>query len=130
VAFDPLIINRDDIPKRTRCRLSHGGSFLLSWLRLATTSSARFGPPALPSCAKDFLRYRRHLPAKVRVFIDALVTLFADQQWFTANNQSNSIDLSGAQSRQAEASALGNPCNCLCLGDAPSIQQATRGLRC
>jgi hypothetical protein len=43
VALDPLIINRDDIPKRTRCNLNHGSSFLLSWLRLATTSSARFG---------------------------------------------------------------------------------------
>jgi CBS-domain-containing membrane protein len=43
MALDPLIINRDDIAKRTRCSLSHGGSFLLSWLRLATTSSARFG---------------------------------------------------------------------------------------
>src|SRR5262249_26784329 len=43
MALDPLIINRDDSPKRTRCTLSHGGSFLLFWLRLATTSSARFG---------------------------------------------------------------------------------------
>jgi hypothetical protein len=42
MALDPVIINRDDIPKRTRCKLSHGGSFLLSSLRLATTSSARF----------------------------------------------------------------------------------------
>lgn len=30
--------------------------------------------------------HRRHLAAKVRVFIDALVTLFARQQWFTANS--------------------------------------------
>src|SRR6516165_7374289 len=43
VALDPLIINRDDIAQWTRCSLSHGGSFLLSWLCLATSSSARFG---------------------------------------------------------------------------------------
>jgi DNA-binding transcriptional LysR family regulator len=30
--------------------------------------------------------HRRHLAAKVRVFIDALVTLFAGQQWLTANS--------------------------------------------
>src|SRR5690349_9370882 len=28
MALDPLIINRDDSPKRTRCSLSHGGSLL------------------------------------------------------------------------------------------------------
>jgi hypothetical protein len=39
----PLIINRDDIAKRTRSILSHGGSLLLAWLRFATSSSARFG---------------------------------------------------------------------------------------
>src|SRR5262249_48670170 len=43
VILDPLIVNCDDIAQRTRCSLSHGGSFLLSWLRLATSSSARFG---------------------------------------------------------------------------------------
>src|SRR6516164_8186805 len=43
MALDPLIINRDDCPKRTRCSLCHGGSLLLAWLRLATSSSARFG---------------------------------------------------------------------------------------
>jgi hypothetical protein len=35
MALDPLIINRDDIPKRTRRSLNHGGSFLLSWLRFS-----------------------------------------------------------------------------------------------
>src|SRR6516165_9059470 len=35
VSLDPLIINRDDIAQWTRCSLSHGGSFLLSWLCLA-----------------------------------------------------------------------------------------------
>src|SRR5215471_3792630 len=43
VTFDPLVINRDDIAQRTRCILCHGGSLLLAWLRLATSSSARFG---------------------------------------------------------------------------------------
>src|SRR5215471_19319897 len=43
VTFDPLVINRDDIAQRTRCILCHGGSLSLSWLRLATSSSARFG---------------------------------------------------------------------------------------
>jgi hypothetical protein len=43
--------------KRTRCRLSHGGSFLLSWLRLTTTVQPDSGPPALPICAKNSLRH-------------------------------------------------------------------------
>src|SRR5262249_61990791 len=43
VALDPLVVNRDDIVQQTRCSLGHGGSFLLTWLRLATSSSARFG---------------------------------------------------------------------------------------
>src|SRR5437868_3516641 len=43
VTFDPLVINRDDIAQWTRCILYHGGSLSLSWLRLATSSSARFG---------------------------------------------------------------------------------------
>src|SRR5262249_40863968 len=43
VALDPLVVNRDDIVQRTRCIVCHGGSFLLTWLRLATSSSARFG---------------------------------------------------------------------------------------
>ncbi len=30
--------------------------------------------------------HRRHLAAKVRRFIDALVERFAGQQWLTANN--------------------------------------------
>ena len=41
--LDPLVVNRDDIVQRTRCSLGHGGSFSLTWLRLATSSSARFG---------------------------------------------------------------------------------------
>jgi hypothetical protein len=28
VAFNPLIVNRDDITQGTQCRLSHGGSLL------------------------------------------------------------------------------------------------------
>src|SRR5215831_3822584 len=43
VALDPLVVNRDDIVQRTRCIVRHGGSLLLAWLRLATSSSARFG---------------------------------------------------------------------------------------
>src|SRR5262245_8675978 len=43
VTFDPLVINRDDIAQRTRCILCHGVSLSLSWLLLATSSSARFG---------------------------------------------------------------------------------------
>jgi hypothetical protein len=43
VTFDPLVINRDDIAQQTRCILCHGGFLSLSWLRLATSSSARFG---------------------------------------------------------------------------------------
>jgi hypothetical protein len=31
--LNALIINRDDIPKRTRCSLVHGGFLSLSWLR-------------------------------------------------------------------------------------------------
>jgi hypothetical protein len=37
------IVNRDDIAQSTRCILGHGGLLLLTWLRLATSSSARFG---------------------------------------------------------------------------------------
>src|SRR5262249_3750518 len=43
VALDPLVVNRDDIVQRTWCIVCHGGSLLLAWLRLATSSSARFG---------------------------------------------------------------------------------------
>jgi hypothetical protein len=43
VALDPLIVNRDDITQSTRCIVGHGGFLLLTWLRLATSSSARFG---------------------------------------------------------------------------------------
>src|SRR5215813_6323487 len=43
MALDPLVVNRDDIVQRTRCIVWHGGSLLLAWLRLATSSSARFG---------------------------------------------------------------------------------------
>src|SRR5262249_54257003 len=43
VALDPLVVNRDDIVQRTRCSLGHGGSFSLTWSRLPTSSSARFG---------------------------------------------------------------------------------------
>jgi hypothetical protein len=43
VALDRLIINRDDIPKRTQCSLVHGGFLSLSWLRVQPHS----GPPAL-----------------------------------------------------------------------------------
>src|SRR5262245_14027877 len=43
VALDPLVVNRDDIVQRTRRSLGHGGgSFSLTWLRLPTSSSARF----------------------------------------------------------------------------------------
>jgi hypothetical protein len=42
VTLDALIINRDDLVQ-TQCILSHGGLLLLTWLRLATSSSARFG---------------------------------------------------------------------------------------
>src|SRR6266511_762621 len=54
-----LVVNRDDIAKRTGCSLCHGGSFLLAWLRLATTSSARFGAAALTKCAKQTVRHRK-----------------------------------------------------------------------
>src|SRR5262245_7827798 len=43
VVLDPLVVNRNDIVQRSRCNLGHGGSFSLPWLRLATSSSARFG---------------------------------------------------------------------------------------
>jgi hypothetical protein len=43
MARDPLIINRDDVVQWTQCILSHGGFLLLTWLRLATFSSTRFG---------------------------------------------------------------------------------------
>jgi hypothetical protein len=43
VAFDPLIVNRDDIAQSTRCIVGHGGFLLLTWLGLATSSSASFG---------------------------------------------------------------------------------------
>ena len=58
VVLDPLVVNRDDIVQRTRCNVGPGGSFSLTWLRLATSSSARFGPPALPKCAKESVRHR------------------------------------------------------------------------
>src|ERR1700746_1771963 len=64
MAFDPLIINRDDIAQWTRCSLCHGGSFLLSWLRFATSSSARFGAAALTKCAKHSLRHRDKRPPR------------------------------------------------------------------
>ena len=35
VILDPLVVDRDDIAQRTRCILSHGGSFLLYWLRFS-----------------------------------------------------------------------------------------------
>jgi hypothetical protein len=41
--LDPFIVNGDDIAHRTQCIFHHGGSLLLIWLRLATSSSARFG---------------------------------------------------------------------------------------
>ena len=40
-------------PSSIEMTLSCDGSFLLYWLRLATSSSARLGPPALPNCAKE-----------------------------------------------------------------------------
>src|SRR5438046_2829276 len=43
VALDPLVVNLDGVLQRTRCIVWHGGSLLLAWLRLATSSSARFG---------------------------------------------------------------------------------------
>src|SRR5262245_59947332 len=43
VVLDPLVVNGNDIARRTRCSLGHGGSFSLTLLRLATSSSARFG---------------------------------------------------------------------------------------
>jgi hypothetical protein len=43
VALDPLIVNSDDIAQSTRCILGHDGFLQLTWLRLATSSSARFG---------------------------------------------------------------------------------------
>jgi hypothetical protein len=54
VVLDPLIVNRADIPKRTRCSLVHGGSFSLSWLRLATSSSARFAAASPPQLCETF----------------------------------------------------------------------------
>src|SRR5262245_23099572 len=38
VVLDPLVVDRDDVVQRN---LGHGGSFSLTWLRLATSSSAR-----------------------------------------------------------------------------------------
>ena len=43
VVPDPLIVNRDDIVQRTQCTRSWRLLLLLAWLRLATSSSARFG---------------------------------------------------------------------------------------
>src|SRR6516165_3042555 len=43
VIFDPFVIDLNNVAQRTRCILSHGGPFSLSWLRLVTSSSARFG---------------------------------------------------------------------------------------
>src|SRR5262245_62818672 len=37
VVLDPLVVNRDDAVQRTRRNLGHGGSFSLTWLRLATS---------------------------------------------------------------------------------------------
>jgi hypothetical protein len=54
VVLNPLIVNRDDIAQRTRCSLSHGGSLLAVWLRLATSSSARFGA-ASPTYVRKIL---------------------------------------------------------------------------
>src|SRR5215469_5856840 len=47
VALDPLVVNRDDIVQRTRCSLGHGGSFSLTWLRLAQFSQIRGRQPYL-----------------------------------------------------------------------------------
>src|SRR5215471_3189925 len=60
VTFDPLVINRDDIAQRTRCILCHGGSLLLAWLRLATSSSARFGAASPTQLCE---RFRTSSPA-------------------------------------------------------------------
>ena len=59
VALDPLIVNRDDMAQWTRCSLGHGGSFLLSWLRLATSSSARFGAASPYLFVRKILRHRQ-----------------------------------------------------------------------
>src|SRR5262245_29828370 len=52
--LDPLVVDRDDFAQRTRCILCHGGSFLLSWLRLATSSSARFGAASPTQLCETF----------------------------------------------------------------------------
>src|SRR5438034_1065787 len=54
VTLDPLIINRDDIVQGTRCSLGHGGFLLLTWLRFATSSSARFGAASLIQLCETF----------------------------------------------------------------------------
>src|SRR5262245_36611278 len=54
VVLDPLVVDRDDIAQRTRCILCHGGSFLLSWLCLATSSSARFGAASPTQLCETF----------------------------------------------------------------------------
>src|SRR5580704_2908954 len=40
-----IAVNRDDIAQSTRCIVGHGGFLLLTWLRLASSSSAKFGSP-------------------------------------------------------------------------------------
>ena len=63
VVLDPLIVDRDDVVQRNRLVSVMAAPSRLTWLRLATSKSARSGPPALPICAKDFVR---HLMGTVR----------------------------------------------------------------
>jgi hypothetical protein len=43
------------IVQRTRCIVSHAGSILLAWLRLATSKSARFGAASPYSIVRNIL---------------------------------------------------------------------------
>jgi hypothetical protein len=67
VILDPLVVDRDDIVQRTRCSLIHGVSLLrLLWLRLATSSSARFG------AASQYLFVRKFCTSSFRPYRSAL----------------------------------------------------------
>jgi hypothetical protein len=58
-----IVVDRDDIARRTRRIIGHGGPFWAILVAFAASSSARFGPPALVNCAKNIVRHLRRSPA-------------------------------------------------------------------
>jgi hypothetical protein len=81
VVLDPLIVNRDDIPKRTQCSLVHGGAFSLSWLRSATSSSARFGAASPPQLCETF-----PTSSGLMLKIDAIAKTGSISEFFTGDS--------------------------------------------